>query len=318
MAAAPAWTDLKHMPRTLRYPLGWLAASALGLLLVVGGSSTNAPAASPTVLPPGAVAPAERQRLLARRIGAILEESHYRRASIDDRMSEQVYQLYLDSLDSQRSYFLASDIAEFEKYRTRFDDMIRSGEIEPAFLIFARFQQRNRERINHAIELLKTEPDWTLQETFQFEREKAPWPVSAAELDEVWRKRVKNDGIALLLTGKEWTEAADTLRKRYERVLKRADQVNADDVFETLMNAYARSFDPHSGYFSARNSEEYRIQMSLSYEGIGASLQTTDEYVSIINLFPGGPAAVDGTLSVNDRITAIARSEEHTSELQSQ
>ena len=299
-----------HMPRTLRQPLGWIALSGLGLLLLTGGSSTNAPAAAATVLPPGAVAPAERQRQLARRIGNILEEAHYRRAKIDDRMSPEILNRYVDSLDSQRGYFLASDIAEFSSLQNRFDDIIRSGELEPAFLIFSRFQQRNRERIGYAIELLGTEPDWTLDESFEFDRAKSPWPATTAELNEIWRKRVKSDGLSLLLTGKSWAEATDTLRKRYERVLKRADQVNANDVFENLMNAYARTFDPHSSYFSARNSEEYRIQMSLSYEGIGATLNASDEYVSIVNLLPGGPAAVAGTLGVNDRIIAIAQGPE--------
>lgn len=292
--------------------MSWLAVSALGLLLLAGGSSTVAPAAAPTILPQGAIAPAERQRLLARRIGAILEEAHYSRVSIDDGLSVQVFGNFIDTLDGQRSYFLASDIEEFQKYRERFDDMIKSGELEPAFLVFARFQQRNRERIQHAIDLLAVEPDFKLDERFEFDREKAPWAANQAELDEIWRKRVKSDAIALMLTGKDWTETADLLRKRYERVLKRTDQVNADDVFEMLMNSYARSFDPHSNYFSARNSEEYRIQMSLSYEGIGATLQTSDDYVSIVSLFPGGPAAASGTIGINDRITAIAQGREGT------
>ena len=166
--------------------------------------------------------------------------------------------------------------------------------------IFNRFQQRNRERIAHAMKLLETEPDWTLDESFEFDREHAAWPANVQELNELWRKRVKNDGLSLLLTGKTWPEAVDILRKRYERVLKRADQVTASEVFENLMNAYARSFDPHSSYFSARNSEEYRIQMSLSYEGIGATLQSSDDQVSIVNLVSGGPAAVDGAAEVDE------------------
>ena len=169
--------------------------------------------------------PLERERPLARRIGTILEESHYRRATIDDRMSEEIFDDYVDSLDVQRSYFLASDIAEFSTYRDRFDDMIHSGDVEPAFVIFARFQQRNRERIAQAMKLLETEPDWTLDESYEFDREQAPWPASTQELNELWRKRVKNDGLSLLLTGKTWPEAVDILHKRYERVLKRADQV---------------------------------------------------------------------------------------------
>jgi carboxyl-terminal processing protease len=294
------------MSRTLRKPLGWVALSALSVLVLAGSGSTSAPA-NVSALPPGAIAPAERQRLLARRIGSILEEAHYRRATIDDRMSAQIYQRYLDSLDSQRSYFVATDIAEFDAYRNRFDDMIHTGDVEPAFVIFARFQQRNRERIKQAIALLDKEPDWTLDERFEFDREKSPWAASVAELDDLWRKRVKNDALSLMLAGKTWAESTDILRKRYERTLKRADQVTSDEIFENLMGAYARTFDPHSSYFSARNSEEYRIQMSLSYEGIGATLQPTDDYASIVNLLPGGPAAVAGTLNINDRITGIGQ-----------
>ena len=300
-----------HSLRRPRHPIGWLVLSALMVLVLAGSGSTSAPAAS-SLLPQGALAPTERQRLLARRIGTILEQAHYRRATIDDKMSAEIYQRYLDSLDSQRSYFLASDIEEFNSYRTRFDDMVRSGNVEPAFLMYARFQQRNRERIQYATDLLAKEPDWTVQESFEFDRAKAAWPTGTSDLNELWRKRVKSDGLSLLLAGKSWEEAADTLKKRYERVLKRSEQVTGDEVFENLMNAYARTFDPHSNYFSARNSEEYRIQMSLSYEGIGATLQSEDDYASVVNLLPGGPAAVAGsqnqtTLAIKDRITAIAQ-----------
>src|SRR5258708_39239354 len=129
-------------------------------------------------------------------------------------------------------------------------------------------------------------------------------------MDELWRKRVKNDALSLMLTGKQWPESADVLRKRYERVLKRVDQVSTEDVFEGLMNAFARAFDPHSSYFSPRSSEEYRIQMSLNYDGIGASLQLVDDYVTIMNVLEGGPAAVVGTLSVKHRITGARQGNE--------
>jgi carboxyl-terminal processing protease len=294
------------MSKPLRRSSGWIAASALTVLALALVGSVRAPA-STSILPPGAIAPTDAQRSTARKVGRILEEAHYSRAPIDDKMSELVYTRYLDFLDGQRSYFLTSDIAEFAAYRLKFDDMIRTGDIEPAYLIFNRFQQRNRERMENAIALLKTEPDWTVNESFEFERAKAPWPATAAEMNDLWRKRVKNDALSLILTGKQWPEAADILRKRYERVLKRVDQITPEDVFENLMNAYARSFDPHSSYFSPRNSEEYRIQMSLNYEGIGASLQLIDDYVTIMNVIEGGPAAVAGTLNTNDRITGVGQ-----------
>jgi carboxyl-terminal processing protease len=85
------------------------------------------------------------------------------------------------------------------------------------------------------------------------------------------------------------------------------EQINGDDVFETFMNAFAHTLDPHSSYLSPRNSEEYRIQMSLSYFGIGASLQTEDDYVQIVNIIPGGPASIDGSLGPKDRIAGVAQ-----------
>jgi len=294
------------MPLALRRSSGWLTAAVLTMMALIVAGSAQAPAGT-SILPPGAIAPSDSQRATARKVGRILEEAHYSRASLDDKMSDVIYQRYVESLDGQKSYLLQSDINDFNAYRFLFDDMIRTGDIEPAYVIFARFQQRNRERIERAIALLNTEPDWTANETFEFDRSKAAWVTDPAQLDELWRKRVKNDALSLMLAGKSWPEAAEILRKRYERVLKRVDQVSPDDVFENLMNAYARAFDPHSSYFSPRSSEEYRIQMSLNYEGIGASLQLIDDYVTIMSVLEGGPAAVAGTLNLNDRITGVGQ-----------
>jgi len=293
------------MQTTHRLNAGFIASALVAVLLALV-SSSQAPA-STSALPPGALAPGERHRLVARRVGMILEDTHYSRAVIDDRMSSQVFDRYLQFLDGQHSYFLASDIAEFERYRLRFDDMIRTGEIEPAYVIFARFQARNRDRVQHALVQLAKEPDWAVDESFEFDRSEADWPATEEQMNEIWRQRVKNDALGLILAGKTWEEASDTLRKRYDRVLKRVEQVTAEDVFENLMNAYARSFDPHSSYFSPRNSEEYRIQMSLNYEGIGASLQLIDEFVTVMNVIEGGPAAVAGTLKPTDRIVGVAQ-----------
>jgi carboxyl-terminal processing protease len=294
------------MTAPLRRSSGWITACLLAALALALAGSVQAPA-NTSLLPAGAIAPTDSQRATARKVGRILEEAHYSRAQFDDKMSQTVYERYLEFLDGQKSYFLASDINEFNAYRHQFGEMIRTGEIDPAYLIFARFQQRNRERMQQAIELLKSEPDWTLNESYEFDRSKVQWPADTAAMNELWRKRVKNDSLSLLLTGKTWPEAADVLKKRYERVLKRVDQVTADDVFENLMNAYARAFDPHSSYFSPRSSEEYRIQMSLNYEGIGASLQLVDDYVTIMSILEGGPAAVAGTLTANDRITGVGQ-----------
>jgi len=274
------------------------------LLAATGSTGTSITSVR---LPTGAIQPTARQQLLAPRIASILEQAHYSGRRIDKEFSGQVFDHYLVQLDGQHSYFEAADIAAMQQWRNSFDDMIHTGQLDPAYLIFARLQQRNRERMQYAISLLATEPDWTLKESYDFDRDNAAWPKDTAELNELWRQRVKNDALSLMLTGKTWPEAADVLRKRYGRLLARVGQVSADDVFESLMNAYAAVYDPHSNYFSPRSSEEYRIQMSLSYEGIGASLQLVDDYVTISALLPGGPAAAANTLKPNDRILAVGQ-----------
>ena len=279
-----------------------VCASAVGLAALLGAAMTP-PAAAP--LASAVLAPTEQENYVARRVSDIVAREHYRRAPLDDRLSSLILDRYLDAIDGGRSYFYASDIAEFERYRYELDDAIKAGDVEPAFAIFRRFQQRSRERMNYAVELLAKKPDFDVDESFSFDREKEPWPANSVEMNELWRKRVKNDVLSLITAGKQWPEAADILRKRYEHVAKRMDQSKPDDVFEAFMNAFVLSLDPHSNYFSARNSEEYNIQMSLSYEGIGASLALTDDYVTVIDVIAGGPAAVSGKLTANDRITAV-------------
>jgi carboxyl-terminal processing protease len=279
-----------------------VCASAVGLAALLGAAMTPSPAVPAATAP---LAPTEQENYVARRVADIVAREHYRRAPLDDHLSSLILDRYLDAIDGSRSYFYASDIAEFERFRYELDDAIKAGDVEPAFVIFRRYQQRSRERMAYAIDLLGKKPDFDIDESFNFDREKEPWPANSAEMNELWRKRVKNDALSLVIAGKQWTEAADVLRKRYEHVAKRMDQSKPEDVFEAFMNAFVLSLDPHSNYFSARNSEEYNIQMSLSYEGIGASLQLTDDYVTVIDVIAGGPAATSGKLAANDRITAI-------------
>jgi carboxyl-terminal processing protease len=280
-----------------------VCASAVGLAALLGAAMTPSPAVPAAAT--AALAPTEQENYVARRVADIVAREHYRRAPLDDHLSSLILDRYLDAIDGGRSYFYASDIAEFERYRYQLDDAIKAGDVEPAFVIFRRYQQRSRERMAYAVDLLAKKPDFDLDESFNFDREKEPWPANTAEMNELWRKRVKNDELSLVTAGKQWTEAADILRKRYEHVAKRMDQSKPEDVFEAFMNAFVLSLDPHSNYFSARNSEEYNIQMSLSYEGIGASLQLTDDYVTVIDVIAGGPAATSGKLAANDRITAV-------------
>ena len=254
--------------------------------------------------------PEPRHESVGELVTEFIQKSHYSHISVDDELSSRVMDRYIEALDGNRMYLLESDIAFFEDYRYKLDDIVRSKPLDPVFEMFSIYQTRVRERLDFALAELESKPDFTVDEEYQFDRAEEPWAKSEAELDEIWRRRVKNDVLRLELAEKPWEESQDLLRKRYKRYLKRIDQVKADDVFETFMNAFAHTLDPHSSYLSPRNSEEYRIQMSLSYFGIGASLQLDEDYVQIVNIIPGGPAAIDGKLKPKDRITGVAQGAE--------
>ncbi len=164
------------------------------------------------------LSPTERQRRVSKLVSNVIERSHYRQSPINDPVSSLVLDRFIEQLDGGRSYFLACDIAEFERFRYQLDDAVVGGQLEPVFAIFNRFQVRNRERVNHAVALLKSEPDFSVDEAFEFDRAKAPWAKSNEELNEIWRRRVKNDAVSLMLTEKTWPETRDILQKRYERV----------------------------------------------------------------------------------------------------
>jgi carboxyl-terminal processing protease len=247
-----------------------------------------------------------RHPAISQRVSEIIERFHYSQLELDNSISSAILDQYLDMLDRNRVYFLASDVTGFNRYRYEMDDRAKDGELEPIFDIFNLFRERVSQRVGYALTLLDSEPDFSVDEDYRWDRTELPWPNTEAEMAEVWRQRVKSDALSLVLAGESWEEAQETLRKRYERIHNDIADLDADDAFETFMNAVAHTMDPHSNYLSAQDSEEYRIDMSLSYEGIGATLQAEEDFVRVVDVIPGGPADLDGTLEPEDRITAVA------------
>mgnify|MGYP002014975032 FL=1 len=249
----------------------------------------------------------DKHEEISQLVKKFFENSHYSEIRINDEVSSKILESYIDSMDGNKSYFLLSDIEYFNNLSNQIDDMIGSQSLQPVFDMYEVYRTRAKERMTYALQQLELKKDFTIDENFLFDRSNSTWANSINELNEIWRKRVKNDALNLKLTGKEWSEIQELLNKRYSRFLKQMDQLNNDDVFESFMNAFTHSLDPHSSYMSPRNSEEYQIQMSLSYYGIGATLQIEDDYVLIVNLIPGGPAAIDGKLKPKDKITAVGQ-----------
>ena len=237
----------------------------------------------------------------------VIDKYHYKNAVLDDQVSAQILDRYLESLDPNRFFFLASDINDFASYKTSLDDYLKSGRVEPAFKIFRTYRQRVEEAVAHAVELLDRDFDFNLDENYQFDRSKAPWAQTRAELNEIWRKRVKNDFLTLRLTGKEDKEIHKTLNSRYQRLKRRVEQFDANDVYQTFINAFTLNLEPHTSYMSPSTSENFDISMRLSLEGIGAVLRGEDEYTVVQKTVIGGPAQLGNQLHAGDRIVGVGQ-----------
>jgi carboxyl-terminal processing protease len=287
---------------------GFVICSAILLQLATSIARAETAASIPDPVP---LESNQRHYQIAQLVTKLSERAHYTKTRIDNDLSVILLDNYLDGLDSNRSFFLQSDIDNFQRYRYSFDNSLRSGEMEPAFNIFQVYRERAKENYEYAISLLKTEPDFKVDESFTFDRRELPWPDSREAMQDIWRKRTKNDILSIMLADpeKSWEEVSTTLSKRYSQFLKRINKMDSDDVFEGFMNTFALTLDPHSSYMSPRQSEDYRIQMSLSYQGIGASLQMEEDLVTVMNIIPGGPAAIDGRLRATDQILAVGQGE---------
>lgn len=239
-----------------------------------------------------------------------LQERHYAKLPYDDELSSQHLDNYIDSLDSSKMFFTAADIAEFEQYRLVMDEQLAQGKPDAGFAIFNRYHQRLQDRLENVIKTLPaavTAMDFGVNESFPLEVEDRHWAKDQAELDDLWRKQLKNQVLSLKLADKAADEIVPTLEKRYARQLKSVKQYNSQDVFQIYANALTELYDPHTNYLSPRSTENFNINMSLSLEGIGAVLQMDDEYTKVSSLVAKGPADKAGELHPSDRIVAVGQ-----------
>ena len=276
-----------------------------------------APAAAMAVPAGGDIAtltPTDNHAGAAKLVFGLLSDSqyHYKPEPLDDALSQQIFDAFIDSLDGERMFFLKTDIERFAQYRSTLDDAIKAQQLGPAYDMFSVYLQRVAERTAFARDLLTKDLNFAKDEDYRFDREDHPWEPTRLALDDAWRRRVKNDVLRLKLAGKEMPEIRKTLDKRYANFQARVRDLKSDDVFQSLMNAYAGSIEPHTAYMTPRTSENFNISMRLSLEGIGAVLQKEDEHTVIRSIVPGGPAALSGKLSVGDRVVGVAQGESGT------
>lgn len=241
---------------------------------------------------------------------SLLSVYHYKKQQLNDSLSSVIFNEYLKSMDVTKSYFLKSDIDQFEKYRFMFDDMIRNGSLEIPFQIFNVFKNRVNERVAYVKKVLQKEFDFTVNETFKPDREKAEWAKTEEELNEIWRLRLKNDALSLVLSNKDAKKVYSDLLKRYQNFHKVVLQYEAEDVFSIYINSVTQTLDPHTDYFSPVNSDNFSIAMKLSLEGIGAQLRQEGDYTTVAVVVPGGPVQKSNLLHEEDRIVGVAQGED--------
>ena len=243
----------------------------------------------------------------SKRVANLFARSHYTPVRFNDGLSSKVYDRYIESLDFNKSVFLASDIAAFEKYRNDFDNAITTGKLGFTFDIFNLSLKRRFERYDYSLSLLENEMKFDKEDEYFFDREDSAWPASQAELDEIWRERVKYDALRLKMTGKDWEGIKEVLTKRYKNAQKRLVQTNSEDAFQIVMNSLARSIEAHTSYLSPRRAEQFKMDMDLELEGIGAVLSPDEDYTVIRSLVPGGPADKTEQLKADDKIIGVAQ-----------
>ena len=253
----------------------------------------------------------KQHSIAAKRISDLFTRAHYKKVKIDDELSEKVFDRYLDSLDSSKHFFLASDLDSFSEYKDKFDEAIRIGNLEIAYDMFELNLQRRQERLEFALSLLDKPFDFEqADDKFFYDREDAVWPANQTEIEELWRQRVKYDALNLSLADKTLEETQELLTKRYERAIKRLAQTKSEDVFQAVMNSFARSIEAHTSYLSPQRTERFQMDMNLSFEGIGAVLRIEEDHTTIMSVVPGGPADKSGSIKPEDQIIGVAQSDE--------
>ncbi|MEI7377245.1 carboxy terminal-processing peptidase [Dickeya chrysanthemi] len=283
----------------------FVKAAALTWLLLSGSSFASENITRADQIPQ--LQPEAQHSTVSERVASRFLRSHYRQFMLDAEFSSKIFDRYLNMLDYSHNVLLSSDVAQFSGQKGELGENLKSGKLSLPYAMYNLAQKRRFERYQYALTLLEKPVNLNGNDVIEVDRAKAPWPQSVEELNALWDAKVKYDWLSLKLTGKADSEIKETLTKRYQFAVRRLVQTNSEDVFQLIMNAFAREIDPHTSYLSPRNTEQFNTEMSLSLEGIGAVLQMDEDYTVINSMVPGGPAAKSKRIGVGDRIVGVGQ-----------
>ena len=256
--------------------------------------------------------PIEIQSKTAIAIVNQLNQHHYRKQELNDSLSSRFLDEYLKALDPSKNFFIAADIAEFDKYRKTFDDDFKAGRLNNGFTIYHRYDERFTARLTKVIAMLDDKKlvfNFDADETFKTDRKDEHWPLTLEEVDKLWMQHLKASLLSSMLGGKSLEESRTTLRKRYATQLRYFKQQTSEEVFSVIMNSLTTLFDPHTNYLSPDNSDSFATSMTNKFEGIGAELKVDEDYTKVARLIPASPAEKQGQLKPNDKIVGVAQGE---------
>ena len=279
------------------------------LVIVLGAALSCKAAPSKPIKVPGSndIQPDPQQSIVCQKVAELISEYNYKRVDINDSISKVIFDRYLKLLDEGHNYFLASDIADFNKYKTVLDDDVKSGNLNDVFYMFNVYQKRYIENIKYSIAEIDTPFDFDKDEVYTYDRDNLPYAASEKEMNRIWHLHVKYDLLNLKLANSDLVKDRETLRKRYENLLTQINKLNNQDVFQYFMDAFTNAIDPHTNYFNPSNAANFNIDMSRQLEGIGAGLNIENEYIVIRSIIAGGPADKSKQIGVDDRIVGVAQ-----------
>jgi carboxyl-terminal processing protease len=269
----------------------------------------------------------DRDKILLELLTFVIEKGHYKPAVIDDDFSKGVYKDYIAALDPSKRFFLQSDINEFSKFQLELDDQLTNKDLTFFNLTYDRLMLRMEESKKVFKDVLSKPFNYSIDENFNVDYDKAPYSKNASELREKWRKQIKLSTLSSYTDKKKMEE--DKKLKDANYVMKtdvaleaetRESSLNSlnesfglmselkrDDWFTLYINSIMSRFDPHTTYFAPEEKERFDVSMSGKLEGIGARLQKKNDYTEISELISGGPAWRGKKLEAGDLVMKVAQ-----------
>lgn len=278
-------------------------------LLLIGFAITNKKFSDPN-----------KDRLLMEVVKYVVEKGHYKKISIDDNLSENLYHSFIKQLDNQKRFFLKSDIREFEKFKYLLDDQIKEYDLSFFNLVYQRSKIRIEEAKSYYKELVNNKFNFNLNENIDLDFEKKEYARSKSEIKNRWRKQLKFStlDIATLKLGdtlsvindRIYNESIAIVKKNTEDYFEFITDLDRDDWYSNYLNAFLTQLDPHTYYFQPEDKERFDVNISGKFTGIGARLTKTEGNIKVVEIIIGGPVWKDKLLDVGDIIIKVAQENE--------